>query len=146
MTYPDDMIIVFADAETETVGVLRAALAYNEEPYAVGVSVGNVIPSDRTIDNPQLPYVQVQLDGVPVAEYPVAIRPTVRVTAWHDNQDHALELAVFCQSVLLAASTDTVQLYTWLTGPFRGTDPVTEMAVSSFTIRATVRGSLVSPQ
>jgi hypothetical protein len=135
-------VAMFGDAQAEACIALRAALAGRAESYVEGVEVGGRVPWDRDVDAERLPFVVVRVDGTPSIVYPIVARSTVRVTVWHRTDDDAHDLASLCLGLLAASSSAVVASYLPLTGPFRAVDPVSGCDLASFTVRATVRGSL----
>ena len=68
--------VTFPDAERLCIDVLVSALA----PYAPTTTVGATLPSSWTPSHP--PHITVQSDGAARVQHPVAVWPTVRLTAW----------------------------------------------------------------
>lgn len=135
-------VAIFGDAQAEAAAVLRAALADRTEPYAAGVTIGGRVPTGRTIDVP-MPYVLVRCDGTPETVYPIVARATVRVTAWHHDDDQAFDLAQLCHGLLCAHTGAVIAGCAPLTGPIRGTDPDSGTDLATFTVRANVTGRLI---
>jgi len=138
------VIVVFGDARSETVAALKSGLATATQPYAAGVTVGERIPSLRSADDPQLPYVLVAVDGTPGVKYPIVAYSTVRVVVWHTNPDRANDLAQLCQGVLCSSSGDRLAHCAPATGPIPAVDPDGDIDMSWFTVTASMRGSDVS--
>lgn len=141
MTKP---LVVFADAQAAGADVLRAALAARAEPYAADVLVGTRVPGDRSPDTPHLPYVMVRNDGS-VVQHLANSRTTLRVTVWHSDADQAHDLAQLCQGLLLAyGGGPVIRGCNPLTGPLSALDPDSQTDLSSFTVAAKIRPTVLS--
>ncbi|MGW1998559.1 hypothetical protein [Embleya sp. NPDC001921] len=137
-------LVVFADAQAAAATVLRDALAGRGEPYADDVAVGTRVPGDRSPETPHLPYVLVRVDGQTV-EHLANARTTIRVTVWHAGPDEAHDLAQLCQGLLLVHSGPVIRGVQPLTGPMPATDPNSGVDLSTLTVRAHVRPTVLAP-
>jgi hypothetical protein len=141
MTKP---LVVFADAQAAGADVLRAALASRTEAYADAATVGTLVPGDRSFEVPHLPYVMVRNDGSSV-QHLANSRTTLRVTVWHEDADQAHDLAQLCQGLLLAyGGGPVIRGCRPLTGPLSAVDPDSSAELSSFTVAANVRPTVLA--
>lgn len=128
------LVVTYPDPERLTIDILTAAL----ELYVPLVTVQLGAPTNW---RPELgSFVQVDLDGVPIMDHPIAMHATVRLVAHASTTDDAKELILLAQGLLLAhPGGQGVTRYRSLTGLFPATDPATEAELASITVRATVR-------
>lgn len=127
-------VVVFPDAQLWAVEFLRAALDTREEPYAVGVIVGTVLPYDGAV-----PYVSVRQYGSSVDRFADGMA-FLRVTAWHSSEARSLALGQLLHGLLVAAPGDaSVRFVSSETGPFPATDPDSSNPISSFTVSVRLR-------
>lgn len=125
------------DAERVIVDYLTEQLAARNNLTPVGVGV----PPGWTLGSGD--FVQVELDGTPVSEAPVAWRSTLRVTAWSASRSKAKDLAALCEALLMAHPGDRV---TGCSGCLPGTgvlmaqDPDTKAQLASVTALVKLRG------
>lgn len=127
-------VVVFPDAQLWAVGFLRAALELREEPYAVGVTVGTVLPYDGSV-----PYVIVRQYGASVDRFADGTA-FLRVTVWHSSEARALALGQLLHGLLVAAPGDaSVRFVSSESGPFPAADPDSSNPISSFTVSVRVR-------
>lgn len=119
----------FTNPRTTTRAYLAARLPAN--------AVGSRFPTTTQAEGG---YVQVAWDGTPSTDYPVTIRATIRVTAWHIDPSPAEELALEALAQLAShpgdASTWAVQ---HLTGPLCGVEESSGLAFASCTYRVSPR-------
>ena len=136
---------VAPDALLATVTALRAALTGRAESYAQGVTVGTVVPTDRSADLPRLPYVAVRLDGMSADRRRTDPRADVRVLVWASDEEAGYSLARLCEALLLAFPGDArVRAFAPLTGPLPTSDPETDLPLSVFTVEAALRPQTLS--
>lgn len=128
------LLVTYPDPERLTIDILTTAL----ELYVPATIVQLGMPLDW---RPELgPVVQVDLDGVPIMDHPIAMYATVRLVAHAATSDDAKELILLVQGLLLAhPGGQGVTRYRSLTGLFPASDPVTEAELASITVQATVR-------
>lgn len=142
-------LVVFGDVQSSGAEVLRAALAGRPEQYAAGVTVGTMVPGDRSPESPHLPYVLVRKD----ADFPHSsmanARCTLRVTIWHEDPDQAHDLAMLCQGLLLVHSGPVIRGVRPATGPLPAVDSGPDRSgsgidLSTFTVIANVKPQPIS--
>ncbi|GAA4688105.1 hypothetical protein [Streptomyces youssoufiensis] len=138
MTKP---LVVFPDVQSAGAGVLRAALAGRSEPYVVGATVGTRVP-----ETPDLPYVMVRKDTDAPHPSMANARCTLRVTVWHADADQAHDLAMLCQGLLLVHSGPVMRGCRPATGPLPAVDDVSGIDLSTCTVLANVRPTVLAPQ
>lgn len=132
-------LTVFGDARTAAVLVLREALAGRGEGCAAGVTVGTLVPGDRSLETPHLPYVLVAKDSdLPDLSMGNA-RATLRVTVWHKDADQAHDLAMLCQALLLSHYGPVIRSVRPGTGPVPAVDTPSGIDLSSLTVLANIR-------
>lgn len=140
MTRP---LVVFAQADVAAVTALRDALTDRSEPCAAGVTVGTLVPGDRSPETPHLPYVLVAKDtDLPHASMANA-RTTLRVTVWHADADQAHDLAMLCQGLLLVHSGPVIRGCRPATGPIAARDE-SGVDLSTFTVLANVKPTVLT--
>lgn len=141
MTKP---LVVFADAQAAGADILRAALDGRAEAYAAGASTGTRVPGDRSFEVPHLPYVMVRNDGS-LVQHLANSRTTLRVTVWHEDADQAHDLAQLCHGLLLAyRGGPVIRGCRPLTGPLSAVDPDSHTDLSTFTVAANVRPTVLA--
>lgn len=112
---------------------------------------GSHFPGEEEVgtrDEPTDGYLQVAWDGTPASDYPVTIRASLRVTAWHWNPTPAEDLALDVLAELGALAGGNQQLWTvkHLTGPLAGQDRDTGYHFASCTFRVSPKPrSVVTP-
>lgn len=129
-------LVVFADPEAVAKSHFESAFATRVEVYKPA-TVTNAFP--KTALAGDVTHLQVELDGSPGSDYPVAERATVRVTAYSapGKQNHAKSLATLAQALLYAHPGNAdVHGFQPLTGRLKTTDPDTGNNLVSFTMRA----------
>lgn len=135
---------VFPDAQSNGATILRTALAGRSEPYAADAAVGTRVPGDRSPETPHLPYVMVRLD----ASFPhgsmANVRCTLRVTVWHQDPDQAHDLAQLCQGLLVVHDGTLLRSVRPATGPIPATDPASGVDLSTFTVIANSRPTVLA--
>lgn len=137
-------LAVFPDTQADTATVLRTALAGRSEPYTSGVTVGTRVPGDRSPETPQLPYVLVRLDGAIAHSSMANVRTTLRITIWHDDADQAHDLAQLCRGLLIVHDGSVLRSVRPATGPLAATDPDSGVDLSTFTVTANVRPTVLA--
>lgn len=138
-------LVTYPDPEHLVVDVLAAALA--DEDCTVGVGLPDGWQIDRTApENTSPPHVQVALDGTPVDEHPVALRCTIRITAWADNPTPAKALVLLAHGHLLATAgnDDGLSTVSPLTGPLPAHDDDHDADLASCTLRVRVRSTPIT--
>lgn len=132
-------LVVFLDVQAAGAQVLRMALTGRPESYTAGATVGTRVPGDRTPETPHLPYVLVAKDTDLPHPSMANARCTLRVTAWHEDEDQAHDLAMLCQGLLLVHSGPVIRSVKPGTGPLPAVDPPTGLPLSTCTVLANVR-------
>jgi hypothetical protein len=132
--------VVFGDAQAAAVGVLREALAGRGEDCAAGVTVGTLVPGDRSPETPHLPYVLVRKDtDTPDPSMGNAV-VTIRVTVWHKDADAAHLLAPLCQALLLIHNGPVIRSVRPGAGPIPAVDITPERTdLSTLTVLTNIR-------
>lgn len=98
-----------------------------------GSTVGTAFPTSAQA---AAGYLQVAWDGTPSSDYPVTLRATIRVTAWHVNPSPAETLALDALAVLGSfAGDDVLFAVQHLTGPLSGVDEDSGLCFASCTYR-----------
>lgn len=136
--------VVFPDAQTAGVDVLRTALDGRAEPFVEGVTVGTLVPGDRSPETPKLPYVMVRKDSDLPHSSMANSRVTLRVTVWHDDADQAHDLAMLCQAFLIVHSGAVIRGVRPGTGPLAAVDDPSKVDLSTFTVLANIKPQLVT--
>ncbi|WP_251054067.1 hypothetical protein [Streptomyces sp. ISL-66] len=67
------------------------------------------------------------------------------MTVWHKDADQAHDLAMLCQGLLLVHSGPVIRGVRPGTGPIAALDPDSEVDLSTFTVLANVRPTVVAP-
>ncbi len=128
--------VTYPDPEVALVDLLEQLL--DDEDCTVSVGV----PDDWTPSTGN--HVEVALDGTPVERHPIAIMPTLRVVAHTATPSEAKRLALLCQGLLLAhPGGDPVGSIRPGTGLLVARDPDTRAELASFTVRTTLRSTLI---
>lgn len=140
-------LTVFADAQSAGADVLRTALSGRSEPFVEGVTVGTLVPGDRSPETPHLPFVMVRKDSDLPHSSMANARCTLRVTIWHKSADKAHDLAMLCQGLLIVHSGPVIRGVRPATGPIAAVDNGFEASasavdLSTFTVLANVRPQL----
>jgi hypothetical protein len=138
-------LVVFGDVQAAAVAVLRAALAARAEDYAAGATVGTLVPGNRSPETPHLPYVLVAKDADLPHPSMANARVTLRGTVWHEDADQAHDLAMLCQGLLLVHSGPVIRGVRPGTGPLPARDPDSGVDLSTFTVLANVRPTVLAP-
>ena len=107
------------------------------DTYGVEADVGVGVPRGWTPTS--TPHVQVNLDGTPRDDHPVAAYCSVRFVARAATTSACKALASRCQALLLASSTDDLPRFKTLIGPMPSRDPETGHDMAWFTLRVTAR-------
>lgn len=130
-------LATYPDVERLVVDWLTSEL--DEPDCTVGVGVPAAWqPGDK--------HLQVDLDGTPRMDHPVAAYATVRLVAWADSTTDAKRLAMRAHGVLLAhPGGDGIAGTRALTGIFPARDSKTGAEIASVTARVTVRSVLIEP-
>jgi hypothetical protein len=131
--------VVFPDAAAAAVDYLRAALAVRPEPYAAGVTVGTRVPDARSPEDPNLPLVQVAVDGNTPAPSRLNSQVLLRVSVWHADDDQAHDLAQLVAGLLHVLAGTVIRSTRPATGPVPGIDPDSGVALATLTVTANVR-------
>lgn len=129
-------LVTFADPEASARTALLAGLEGRVEAY-IPASITNKFPTAALTGDAT--HLQVELDGVPGADYPVTERATVRVTAYSapGSPSNAKSLATLAQGLLYVYGGDSdVHGFQPLTGRLKAVDPATGNNLVSFTMRA----------
>lgn len=135
---------VFPDAQSNGATILRNALAGRSEPYADDAKVGTRVPGDRSPETPHLPYVMVRLDAAFSHGSMANARCTLRVTIWHQDPDQAHDLAQLCQGLLIVHDGTLLRSVQPATGPIPATDPASGVDLSTFTVIANSRPTVLA--
>lgn len=141
--------VVFPDAQAAGASILREALAVRQEDFTEGVTVGTLVPGDRSPESPHLPFVLVRKDTDLPHSSMANSRVTLRVTIWHEDADKAHDLAQLCQALLIVHSGPVIRGVRPATGPIPAVDNTTERAgsaldLSTFTVLANVKPRLLT--
>ncbi|MCP9205501.1 hypothetical protein [Streptomyces cucumeris] len=137
-------LTVFPDVQSAGAEVLRAALAGWSEPHVDGATVGTRVPADRSPELERLPYVMVRKDSDAPHASMANSRCTLRVTVWHEDADQAHDLAMLCQGLLIVHSGPVIRGVRPGTGPLPAVDGVSGIDLSTFTVLANVRPTVLS--
>ncbi|MFE7566206.1 hypothetical protein ACFU76_04470 [Streptomyces sp. NPDC057539] len=137
-------LTIFPDVQSAGAEVLRAALAGRPEAFAGGVTIGTRVPGDRSPELPHLPYVLVRLDLTLPHSSMANARCTLRVAVWHEDADQAHDLAMLCQGLLLVHDGTVLRSVRPATGPLAATDPDSDIDLSTFTVIANVRPTVLA--
>ena len=137
-------LVVFPDVQSAAAGILRTALAVRSEEYAADATVGTRVPGDRSRETPHLPYVMVRLDASLPHGSMANARCTLRVTVWHADPDQAHDLAQLCQGLLLVHDGTVLRSIRPATGPLPATDPDSQVDLSTFTVTANSRPTVLT--
>lgn len=137
-------LTVFADVQAAGASVLRDALAGRTETYAAGAQVGTRVPGDRSPETPHLPLVVVRKDSDDPHPSMANSRCTLRVTVWHTGADAAHDLAMLCQGLLLVHSGPVIRGARPGTGPLPAIDDTSGVDLSTFTVLANVRPTVLA--
>ena len=137
-------LVVFPDVQSAAAGILRTALAVRSEVYAADATVGPRVPGDRSPETPHLPYVMVRLDASLPHGSMANARCTLRVTVWHADPDQAHDLAQLCQGLLLVHDGTVLRSIRPATGPLPATDPDSQVDLSTFTVTANSRPTVLT--
>jgi hypothetical protein len=127
---------VFPDPLLLLLPLLRAALAADTSPSALGASVGTKEPSDAF--SPALPYVRLSHDGASVS-LGVVEEVSVRLAVWHRSDDLGLDLAQRCRAHLMDAADPALRSVLPATGPFQTEDPDSGAPLSFLTLSVRTR-------
>ncbi|MEU5036557.1 hypothetical protein AB0G48_20760 [Streptomyces rubiginosohelvolus] len=133
----------FGDAQAAGAAVLREALAGRAEAYVAGVTVGTLVPGERSPETPSLPYVLVRKDTDLPHSSMANSRVTLRCTVWHEGADEAHDLAMLCQGLWLVHSGPVIRGVRPGTGPIPTRDPATGIDLSTFTVLANIKPVLL---
>lgn len=134
---------VFGDAASAGAAALSAALAGRLELFVQGVSVGTLVPGDRSPESPHLPYVMVAKDSDVPHSSMANTRVTLRVTIWHKDRDQAHDLAQLCQGLLIVHCGPVIRGVRPGTGPLAAVDDTSGVDLSTFTVLANIRPVLI---
>lgn len=137
-------LVTFPDVQSAGAAVLRTALAGRPEPYAAGATVGTRVPADRSPELERLPYVMVRKDTDLPHSSMANARCTLRVTVWHEDADQAHDLAMLCQGLLIVHSGPIIRGVRPGSGPLPAVDDVSGIDLSTFTVVANVRPTVLS--
>jgi hypothetical protein len=137
-------LVVFPDVQSAGAGVLRDALEGRPEPYAEDAKVGTRVPGDRSPETPSLPYVLVRLDGSLPHGSGANVRCTLRCTVWHEDADQAHDLAQLAMGLLIAHDGTVLRSVRYATGPLPATDPDSGIDLSTFTVTANARPTVLA--
>lgn len=137
-------LVVFPDVQSSGAAILRVALTGRNEPYAGGATVGTRVPGERSPETPHLPYVMVRLDASLPHDSMANARCTLRVTVWHEDADQAHDLAQLCQGLLVVHDGTALRSVRPATGPLPATDPDSGVDLSTFTVTAHARPTVLS--
>lgn len=137
-------LVVFGDSQAAGAEVLRTALSGRAEPFADGVTVATLVPSVRSPEDPLLPFVLVRKDTDAPHPSMVNARVTLRCTVWHTDADQAHDLAMLCQGLLLVHSGSVIRGVRPGTGPLPAVDDVSGVDLSTFTVLANVRPTVLT--
>lgn len=131
--------ITFPDAMLAVVETLRDRLELVDQAYVTGVSVGTKVPTDKSLDKKQLPYVLVRLDGSSLA-HQVNEEATIRVSVWHSTEAKGIALAQACRALLLSFEGDArIRVIKPLSGVIPTSDPESGDPLSTFTVAVSLR-------
>lgn len=137
-------LLVFKDAQAAGAGLLRTALAGRPEPFVIGVKVGTRVPTVRSPEDPNLPFVLVRKDGDTPHSSMAMTRVLLRITVWHQDPDQAHDLAMLCQGLLICHDGSVLSAVRPNGGPLPGTDPDSDVDLSTFTVIANVRPDVLA--
>ena len=137
-------LTVFPDVQSAGASLLRTALDGRGEACAVGAQVGTRVPGDRSPETPHLPYVLVRLDASLPHGSMANTRCTLRITVWHADADQAHDLAQLCQGLLVVHDGTLLRSVRPAVGPLPATDPDSGIDLSTFTVTANSRPSVIS--
>lgn len=137
-------LVVFGDSQAAGAEVLRTALSGRAESFADGVTVGTLVPSVRSPEDPLLPFVMVRKDTDAPHPSMANARVTLRCTVWHTDADQAHDLAMLCQGLLLVHSGVIIRGCRPATGPLPATDPDSGADLSTFTVLANVKPTVLA--
>ncbi|MFC5144293.1 hypothetical protein [Streptomyces aureoversilis] len=132
-------LVVFPDAQSAAADILRQALAGRSEVFAAAVTVGTLVPGDRSPETPRTPYVLVRKDSDLPHSSMANARATLRITVWHADADQAHDLAQLCQGLLIVHSGPVIRGVRPGTGPLAAVDEASGFDLSTFTVLANVR-------
>lgn len=136
-------LVTFTDSQSAGAGLLRTALAGRPEPFAAGATVGTRVPTDRAPED-QFRYVMVRKDSDAPHQSMANARVLLRVTAWHEDPDQAHDLAMLCQGLLIAHDGTVLRSVRPNGGPLPGTDPDSGVDLSTFTVYANIRPTVLT--
>jgi len=123
-------VAVPVDAERATMDYLIAQLPTFGQDVTVGITIPTV-----WLDTTK-PHVQVALDGIPSATYPISAAATIRLTAWAKGATTAKALVGLAQGIMLAhPGGGGIQNVVFLTGTLPARDSVTKAELASATVR-----------
>lgn len=132
-------LVVFPDPQLAVVEILRTKLAGRSESYAIGASVGTVMPDGEARTKKSAPYVMVRLDAT-ASRYPADETATIRVSVWHASEAKSLALAQLCRALLLSyEGGEKIRVATALSGPIPAGDPESGDPLSTFTVATRLR-------
>lgn len=137
-------LAIFPDVQSSAAAILRDALAGRAEPYAEDSAVGTRVPGDRSPETPHLPYAMVRLDTALPHASMANVRCTLRVTVWHVDADQAHDLAQLCLGLLIVHDGTLLRSIRPATGPLPATDPNSGIDLSTFTVTANARPTVLA--
>ncbi|WP_432027460.1 hypothetical protein [Streptomyces sp. 1222.5] len=137
-------LLVFKDAQAAGASLLRTALEGRAESFVTGFKVGTRVPTVRSPEDPILPFVLVRKDGDTPHSSMAMTRVLLRVTVWHQDPDQAHDLAMLCQGLLICHDGSVLSQVRPNGGPLPGTDPDSDVDLSTFTVNATVRPDVLA--
>jgi hypothetical protein len=136
------VLAVFGDAELLVKTYLAGALAARAESYAVGASVGLILPAGWT--RSAAPFVLVAWDGTPAMTYPAMAAATVRLTAWHATASKAKALVGLAHALVLNhPGGDGIASVNALTGVLPAIDDDNGADIASVTVRVHLRSTVL---
>jgi hypothetical protein len=136
------VLAIFGDAEVLLKTYLATALAARSESYAIGATVGLILPAGWT--RAAAPFVLVAWDGTPVVTHPVMAAATVRLTVWHATATKAKALAALVQALaLIYPGGGGIASVNVLTGVLPAVDDDNGADIASVTVRVHLRSTVL---
>lgn len=135
--------VTYPDPEVAMVDLVKELLEDQGETATVAVGV----PTDwDPEDVDQVNHVQVNWDGTPRLQHPIAIDPTIRIVTWSITASEAKRLALLVHGLILAHDgTGDIKATKPLVGPQPDRDTENRADLAWFTVRATVRAEPITP-
>lgn len=138
MTKP---LVEMPDVENVVVDWLIDALAEQDETVTVGVTVPDQWTRPDLRADDEAPHVLVAVDDSEIIQ-PIMVDALVRVSVFADRTSEAKRLALLVLALLL---TNRIGSVSPESGPVAGRDPDSHAELATFTTRARVRPTQLSP-